>query len=65
MIEHKNVSVSLAPELFAFATARVQSGSYSSVSDVVRAGLRLLGEREQGIGHPRPQAALGTMRPHG
>ncbi len=47
MIERKNVSVSLTPELHAFVTGHVQSGGYSSVSEVVREGLRLLIERER------------------
>jgi putative addiction module CopG family antidote len=47
MIERKNVSVSLPPELHAFVNAHVHSGCYSSVSEVVREALRLLIEREQ------------------
>ena len=35
-------NVSLTPELERFAEACVQSGRYDSVSDVVRAALRLL-----------------------
>ena len=39
-------NVSLTPELERFAEACVQSGRYDSVSDVARAGLRLLQEME-------------------
>lgn len=42
----KNTSVSLGDHLMSFAHAQVRSGRYSSASDVVRAGLRLLEERE-------------------
>lgn len=59
MIERKNVSVSLTPELHAFVTARVHSGCYSSVSEVVRDGLRLLIERDLGS-VPTPKRNLRT-----
>lgn len=42
----KNTSVSLGDHFAAFAQAQVQAGRYNSTSDVVRAGLRLLEERE-------------------
>ncbi len=64
MIERKNVSVSLTPELHAFVTARVRSGDYGSVSEVVRAGLRLLIEREQGRGRPRARRGPDAPGPH-
>jgi antitoxin ParD1/3/4 len=40
-------NVHLTPELVAFAQACVASGRYNSVSEVVRAGLRLVQEREE------------------
>lgn len=40
-------NVSLTPELDAFAAACVASGRYANVSEVHRAALRLLQEREQ------------------
>lgn len=39
--------VALPPELEQLVTARVQSGRYSSVSEVIREALLLLEEREQ------------------
>ena len=40
------MNVSLTPELERFARALVESGRYSSASEVVRTGLRLLEEQE-------------------
>jgi antitoxin ParD1/3/4 len=39
--------VALPPDLEQLVTARVQSGRYSSVSEVMREALLLLAEREQ------------------
>ena len=39
--------VALPPDLEQLVTARVQSGRYSSVSEVIREALLLLEEREQ------------------
>lgn len=40
------MNVSLTPELEAFVEETVKSGRYASASEAVRAGLRLLAERE-------------------
>jgi antitoxin ParD1/3/4 len=40
------MNVSLTPELDGFIEQKVQSGMYQSASEVVRAGLRLLKERD-------------------
>ena len=42
----KNTSISLGEHLTSFVEAQVGQGRYSSASDVVRAGLRLLEEQE-------------------
>ena len=41
------MNVSLTPELERFVQAKVQSGRYTSASEVVREALRLLEEHEQ------------------
>lgn len=53
----RNTSVSLGESLSEFAHQQVQSGSYGSTSEVVRAGLRLLAEREA-----QHQALLDALR---
>ena len=49
----RNPSVSLTPQQQAFVTRLVESGRYHGVSEVMRAGLRLLEEQEE-----RRQAVL-------
>ncbi|MDO5691120.1 MAG: type II toxin-antitoxin system ParD family antitoxin [Pseudomonadota bacterium] len=43
---NRNTSVALGPHFTQFIDTQVQGGRYSSASDVVRAGLRLLEEHE-------------------
>lgn len=63
----RNTSVSLGEHFVRFIDDRLGSGRYSSASDVVRAGLRLLEERETRV--DALKAALiegersGTPRP--
>lgn len=43
---NRNTSVALGPHFVSFIDAQIQGGRYSTASDVVRAGLRLLEEHE-------------------
>ncbi|RAH95659.1 type II toxin-antitoxin system ParD family antitoxin [Acuticoccus sediminis] len=52
----RNPSVSLTPHQEAFVGSLVASGRYHGVSEVVRAGLRLLEEKES-----QRQAVLGRI----
>jgi antitoxin ParD1/3/4 len=46
---NKNTSISLGDHFADFVEAQVAHGRYSSASEVVRAGLRLLEEREASL----------------
>lgn len=46
MASRVSINVSLTPELERFVEAKVSTGRYQSVSEVVRESLRLLEERE-------------------
>lgn len=43
----RNTSISLGVHFEEFVNQKIGSGSYNSASEVIRAGLRLLEEREQ------------------
>jgi len=45
----RNTSVSLGPHFEEFITSKLETGGYKNASEVVRAGLRLLEEREEKI----------------
>ncbi|NKE48764.1 type II toxin-antitoxin system ParD family antitoxin [Roseomonas frigidaquae] len=45
----RNTSISLGDHFASFIDQQVQGGRYGSASDVVRAGLRLLEERESAL----------------
>ena len=49
----KNTSFSLGDHFTAFVEAEIANGRYASASEVVRAGLRLLEEREAHLTHLR------------
>ena len=56
-----SLNVSLTLEFAAYIADRVASGRYQSVSEVVRAGLRLLQRDEPtGATAPPPAASVGT-----
>jgi antitoxin ParD1/3/4 len=59
MRARKTRNVSLTPELEALIDSKVASGRYRSASEVVRAALRLLDERER-----RMERKLQTSRDH-
>lgn len=60
MRTRKTRNVSLAPELEALVDSKVASGRYRSASEVVRAALRLLDERDRRIEQMKG-AATGTF----
>ena len=62
MPSQSSLNVSLTPELERFIAARVASGHYRSASEVVRAGLRLLVEREGAVGG-RDEPSSRSQRP--
>ena len=51
------MNVSMTPEFQQFVDEKVSSGDYSSASEVIRAGLRLLKERDE-----EHQARLEALR---
>ena len=60
MRTRKTRNVSLTPELEALVDSKVASGRYRSASEVVRAALRLLDERDRRIEQMKG-AATGTF----
>lgn len=55
----KNTSIILQGKLNDFVESQVQTGNYASASDVIRAGLRLLEEKETQIQHLRNEIQKG------
>ncbi len=58
MTIRKTRNVSLTPELESLIDSKVASGRYRSASEVVRAALRLLDERERQVEQPLRRRAL-------
>lgn len=54
-------NIALTVELEKFIRTRVASGHYANASEVVRAGLRLLIEREQVMAQSQPSAPQNTQ----
>ena len=57
----KNTSVSLGDHMLRFAQHQVATGRYSSTSDVVRAGLRLLEDHESRLQALREALIAGEI----
>jgi putative addiction module CopG family antidote len=63
MAIRETITVSVTPELRIFIRERLKSGHYGNASEVVRAGLRLLIERDQAVSradalHPKDATML-------
>ncbi|MEM1152641.1 MAG: type II toxin-antitoxin system ParD family antitoxin [Pseudomonadota bacterium] len=58
----KNTSVTLGDHFESFVDERVQSGRFSSASDAVRAGLRLLEQEEAKLDLLRETLAKGEAQ---
>jgi len=55
----RNTSVTIGTHFESFIAEQVNEGRYGSASDVVRAGLRLLEERESQLRHLRAALIAG------
>ncbi|WCS24205.1 type II toxin-antitoxin system ParD family antitoxin [Methylobacterium sp. NMS14P] len=65
MAVRKSVSISLSPELHAVAERMLASGRYGNFSEVVRAALRLLDERERAFQTHNDIHHVGSSAPAG
>lgn len=63
MTIRKTRNVSLTPELEALVDRKVASGRYRSASEVVRAALRLLDERERHLDQPQSAVQVAADAP--
>ena len=60
----RNTSITLGNRFNKFANAQVENGKYGSVSEVVRAGLRMLEEHEMKIAALREALIVGKKSGH-
>ena len=60
----RNTSITLGNRFDKFTNAQVESGKYNSVSEVVRAGLRMLEEHEMKIAALREALIAGEKSGH-
>ena len=59
---HRNTSVTLGEHLSGFVQSKVKEGRFESTSEAVRAGLRLLEEREMKLDALRKKLAIGESQ---
>jgi len=59
---YKNTSVTLGDHLSNFVDEKIKQGRYSSTSEAVRAGLRLLEEQEAKLELIRKKLAIGARQ---
>ena len=57
----KNTSVELGEEISGFVTSQVKAGRYGSASEVIRAGLRLLQDKETKMAQLRAALTEGEQ----
>ena len=65
MATRTTLNVSLPVELGRFVEIQVSKGHYASASEVVRAGLRLLRERETELAHSEAHPSHGERKEGG
>ena len=59
---HKNTSVTLGDHLSGFVDKEIKQGRYSSTSEAVRAGLRLLEQQETKLELIRKKLTVGELQ---
>ncbi len=59
---HRNTSVTLGEHFSEFVAGKIQEGRFESISEVVRAGLRLLEEQETKLDVLKNKLAVGESQ---